>query len=223
MTAFALDNRTLWYLTRGTGMVTLILLTVTLLLGIASIAPETRSLPRYVVAGLHRNLSLLVVVFVSVHVLTAVIDPYAGIRLVNAVVPLTSAYRPLWLGLGALALDLVLAVVATSLLRVPLGERAWRAVHWSVYAIWPIAAVHALGSGSDLRSGLLTVVVAVSTSAVLAGLAWRLLSSPARASTKAICAGGALLVVLLVAAWALQGPLAPGWSQRAAAVAGATA
>ena len=96
-------------------------------------------------------------------------------------------------------------------------------MHWSVYAIWPIAAVHALGSGSDLRSGLLTVVVAVSTSAVLAGLAWRLLSSPARAGTKAICAGGALLVLLLVAAWALQGPLAPGWSQRAAAVAGATA
>jgi len=201
-------------------MVTLILLTVTLILGIASIAPETRSLPRYVVAGLHRNLSLLVVVFVSVHVLTAVIDPYAGIHLVNAVVPLTSAYRPLWLGLGALALDLLIAVVATSLLRVPLGARAWRAVHWSVYAIWPIAAVHSLGSGSDLRSGLLTVVVAVSTSAVLAGLAWRLLSSPARAGTKAICAAGALLAVLLVAAWALQGPLAPGWSHRAAAVVG---
>ena len=100
-------------------------------------------MPRYVVAGLHRNVSLLLVVFVSVHIATAVVDPYAGIHWSTRWCRSSSGYRPLWVGLGALALDLVLAVVITSLLRVRLGLRAWRAVHWAVYAIWPVAVVHA--------------------------------------------------------------------------------
>ena len=109
-------------------------------------------MPRFVVAGLHRNVSLLVVVFVGVHIATAVLDPYAGIRLIDAVVPFASSYRPVWVGLGALAVDLLAAVIVTSLVRVRLGLRAWRAVHWAVYVIWPVAVVHALGSGSDVRS-----------------------------------------------------------------------
>ena len=102
MTTIGLDTRTLWYLTRGTGIVTLMLLTITFLLGVVSMSPgQLLSMPRFVVAGLHRNLSLLVVVFVCVHIATAVADPYAGIRLIDAVVPLASSYRPVWIGLGA--------------------------------------------------------------------------------------------------------------------------
>ena len=121
-------------------------------------------MPRYVVAGLHRNVSLLLVSFVSVHIATSVLDTYAGIRLRDAAIPFVSAYRPVWVGLGAVAFDLLLAVVITSLVRVRLGLRAWRAVHWAVYAIWPIAVIHAFGAGSDVQTGLLPVIAAVGTS-----------------------------------------------------------
>jgi sulfoxide reductase heme-binding subunit YedZ len=148
-------------------MVTLMLLTLTLVLGIAAMR-EGRWLgaPRFVISGLHRNVSLLGVAFVSVHIVTSVIDPFVGIRLIDAIVPFVSSYRMVWVGLGALAVDLLAAVIVTSLLRVRLGLGAWRAVHWAVYLIWPVAVVHALGTGSDVRSGLLPVVVC--TAVVLA-------------------------------------------------------
>ena len=91
----------LWYLSRGTGAITLVLLTATVVLGItrdAALAPGA-ALPRFVVDGLHRNVSLLVVVLLAAHVLTAVLDPFAHLRVLDAVVPLASRYRPLWLGL----------------------------------------------------------------------------------------------------------------------------
>ena len=107
--------------------------------------------PRFLVAGLHRNLTLLAIAFVVVHVVTTVADGYAPIRLVDAVVPFVSAYRPIWLGLGAVAFDLLLALIVTSLLRARVGLRLWRAVHWLAYAAWPLALVHGLGTGSDSR------------------------------------------------------------------------
>jgi sulfoxide reductase heme-binding subunit YedZ len=101
-----------------------------------------------------------------VHVLTAVADKYVSISLVAVVVPFTSAYRPLQVGLGAVALDLGLAVVATSLLRARIGWRLWRGVHWLAYGAYPIAVVHGFTSAGDVRSG---GFLAVSVACVLAG------------------------------------------------------
>ena len=102
------DSTALWYASRATGVVSLLLLTAVVLLGVlVNRQGRLPGLPRFVVTGLHRNLSLLAVVFVAVHVLTAVVDPYVTIRLVAIVIPFISAYKPLWLGLGAISLDLV--------------------------------------------------------------------------------------------------------------------
>ena len=87
-------------------------------------------------------------------------------------------YRPLWLGLGAVAFDLLSALVVTSLLRARIGYRAWRAVHWLAYASWPFALVHGLGTGSDSRFGWLVLITIVCAGAVGAALAARLLRSP---------------------------------------------
>ena len=153
----------LWYLSRGTGAVTLVLLTATVVLGIAGTLRwrPAAGLPRFLVDGLHRNLSLLVVVLLAAHVLTAVLDPFAHLRAIDAVVPLASAYRPLWLGLGALALDLLIALVVTSLVRARLGLRAWRAVHWVAYACWPVALLHGLGTGTDASAPWLQALAAL--------------------------------------------------------------
>ncbi len=171
----AVNSQILWYLSRGTGIVTLALLSLTLVLGVTSRRQGGwLAMPRFVVAGLHRNLALLVCAFVSVHIATAIIDPYAGIHVVSAFVPFTSSYRPLWVGLGAVALDVVLAVVITSVIRVRLGVGAWRTVHWLVYPLWPVTVAHALGAGSDVRTGILTVVAALATALVAIAAAARL-------------------------------------------------
>lgn len=212
-----MSTQTLWYVSRGTGMVAFTLLSLSLVLGIVSRLPDGLfSLPRFVVAGLHRNVSLLLTVFIAVHVATAVLDPYAGLRLANAVVPFTSPYRPFWVGLGAVALDLVAAVVVTSLVRARLGLRAWRVVHWAVYAIWPITVVHALGTGSDVRSGLLLVVGSVTSAIVIALVAGRVLGADIseRARAAWLAAGSALVIV--VAAWTVAGPMQGDWSRVSA-------
>ncbi len=140
------------YATRATGVVALVLMTATVVLGVATAAGRPGpGLPRVVSAGLHRNLSLLVLGFVSLHVLTTVADSYTNIGLSSVIIPFNSDYRRLWLGLGTIAFDLLLAVALTSLLRDRLSYRAWRAVHWLAYACWPIALWHGLGTGTDAQ------------------------------------------------------------------------
>jgi len=126
-----------------------------------------------VVTGLHRNLSLLGVAFVAVHVLTAVLDPYVTIRIVAIVVPFTSAYKPLWLGLGAISLDVTAALILTSLARARLSRRLWRSLHWLSYAAWVSALVHSLTSSTDLHSGVLLYLAIACSLAVVAAVIWR--------------------------------------------------
>jgi len=150
VTVLAINSSTLWYLTRGTGVVSLLLLTASVALGVVGAVGWNRpGWPRFLTTGLHRNLSLLVLAFLAVHIGTAVADSYAPITLAQAVIPFTSSYRPIWLGLGALAFDMLLAILITSLARGWLGFRAWRTIHWLAYASWPVAVVHGLGTGTD--------------------------------------------------------------------------
>ena len=161
----------LWYLTRGTGAVTLVLLTLSVTLGVANVRrAHSGSVPRFVVDAIHRSVSLLALAFLAVHIVTAVLDPFAPIRLVDAVVPFVSAYRPLWLGLGAIASDLLIAVALSSVLRRRLGHRAWRATHWLAYACWPVALVHGLGTGSDAKTTWMLALTAACVLVVLAAV-----------------------------------------------------
>ena len=205
----------LWYATRATGVVALVLLTATVALGVAGTTRlSTQSLPRLVRSGLHRNLSLLAVLFVVLHVLTSVLDPYAGISLVSAVIPFSSAYRPLWLGLGAVAFDMILALVLTSLLRARMPYRQWRAVHWLGYACWPVALWHGLGTGTDSRLSLLLLLDAACILVVAIAAVLRLRHSPPGPGRLAGLLGTAALVLATVV-FVAAGPLQPGWSKRA--------
>ena len=165
----------MWYASRGTGVVALLLLTAVMLLGLL-VTRQGRlpGLPRFAVGGLHRNLSLLAAVFVVIHVLTAVLDGYVNIPITAAVVPLASSYERFWLGLGAVSLDLMLAVIVTSLLRRHLSRRAWRAVHLLAYLSWPVAWFHSVFSSGDLRHGALFILAICCAIAVVGGVLWRL-------------------------------------------------
>ena len=166
---------TLWYASRATGIVALLLLTVVMLLGIL-VTRQGRllGLPRFAVSGLHRNLSLLATAFVALHVITAVTDGYVNIPLTSAVVPLTSSYERIWLSLGAISLDLTIALIVTSLLRRHLSRRVWRAVHLLAYLSWPVAWLHSFFSSGDLQHGILFVIALICAIAVVGAVIWRL-------------------------------------------------
>lgn len=217
MTLLAAGNgTTFWYVTRGSGVVALLLLTASVLIGILSaLRVRNDRWPRFAVAGLHRNLTLLSIAFVAVHVLTTILDGYAPISLKDAVIPFTPAYRPLWLGFGAIAFDLLLALVITSLMRRRIGPRVWRLVHWLAYASWPVALVHAFGTGSDARTGWLPLVgFAALLSVVVAALARVALGGgqPLPRLGGALAAVAAPLVIFL---WYQGGPAQHGWASRA--------
>ena len=206
----------LWYATRATGLVALVLLTMSMALGLlSSVRFQRPAWPRFVTLGLHRNVSLLALGFTVVHVLTTVLDNFVSIPLQDAVIPFIASYRPFWLGLGAIAFDLMLALIITSLVRSRLGLRSWRLVHWGAYLCWPVAVVHGLGTGTDTPVHWVLVLTGCCV-LVVAGLTlWRLAivwpDRPVASTT------GAVLVVLTLiigSVWLRAGPLAPGWSAR---------
>lgn len=207
----------LWYSTRASGTIALVLLTVAVVLGVAQVGRVRGDrLPRFVLDGLHRHTSLLAAAFLTVHILTAVLDTFAPITLINAFIPFTGAYRPLWLGLGATALDLLIAVGITSMLRERLGYGGWRAVHWLAYIVWPVAFVHALGSGSDIGQGWMGLIGIVCAGSVLAAALLRIsIGWPAYRGRRLAGAGSALAYVAALMIWLPSGPLGHDWARRA--------
>jgi uncharacterized membrane protein YgcG len=207
----------LWYLTRGTGMVTLVLLTVSLALGIANVRRvQTDTVPRFVFDAVHRSTSMLALAFLAVHIITSVLDPFAPIRLIDAVVPFVSAYRPVWLGLGALASDLLIAVAVTSLLRRRFGYRAWRITHWLAYACWPVALVHGLGAGSDAKTSWMLLLSAGCVAIVLVAVWIRAVAGwPEHSGIRASAVLASIAAPLALLIWLPNGPLAAGWAKRA--------
>lgn len=212
----------LWYATRATGLVALLFLTVVFALGmLTAVRVGGERVPRFVLAGLHRNLTLVGLGFLAVHIVTAVADAYAPIGPLDVVVPLASAYRPVWLGLGALAFDVLLVVTVTSLLRTRMRYRSWRIVHGAAFACWPLLVIHALGTGSDVRTWLFWLLVGVSVAVAIAAGAWRIVAGDATHRPRRL--GAAVLAVvaaLAVAGWTITGPLAPGWAGRSGTPAG---
>jgi sulfoxide reductase heme-binding subunit YedZ len=195
-----MSDQILWFASRGSGVVSLILSTAVVCLGLIVVVRWTRpSWPRFLTAELHRRLALLSIVFLGLHIATAVLDPYASLGLIAAIVPLASSYRPVAIALGVISVDLTLAVIVTSLLRDRLGHRTWRAVHWLAYGAWPLAVLHSLTAGSDASAPWMLAITGLCVVAVSGSLAWRVAAGPSLRSslpgvvaTSSLASGGAL-------------------------------
>lgn len=223
-----LDAKTLWYVTRATGVVSLVLLTASVLLGITeAVRWASDRWPRFVTAGIHKNVSLVATSFIVVHIVTAIVDGFAPIGWLDTVVPFRSGYRPIWLGLGTVAFDLLLALALTSLVRQRIGHRWWRAVHWAAYACWPVALVHGLGTGTDTTTTAFFDLEVLCMVAVVLAIWWRVVAGwPGRERQRIIAVVASAVAPLAIGLWAFAGPLQPGWARRAgtpAALLGGTA
>ena len=168
----------LWYATRAAGLVTLLLLTASVLLGVMTAGRFSgERWPRFLTVGLHRNLSLLALVFLSLHVGTTVLDTFVSIPVTAVFLPFAAGYQTFWLGLGTIASDLLVVLLATSLLRGRLGYRSWRWVHWLAYVCWPIALAHGLGIGTDRATAWVFALTVGCAAAVAAAATWRLVAA----------------------------------------------
>ena len=169
----------LWYVTRAAGAVSLVLLSGVVILGLLStMRVQGAGWPRFLTTGLHRNVALIAVVFLVLHIVTAVVDPFTHLGWGAALIPFSSYYRTFWLGLGVIAIDLLLAIVITSLVRNFLGHQAWRAIHWLAYGSWPVAVIHGLGTGTDVWSFWFMLLTAFCVGVVLIVAAYRFVAGP---------------------------------------------
>ena len=206
-----------WYLARGTGAVALVLLTASVVIGIVgTVRFASPRWPRFAIDAVHRDISLLVLVVLAIHIITSVLDGFAPISLLDGVIPFVTPYRPLWMGLGTLAFDLLLAIAITSVVRRRLGYRAWRAVHWLAYASWPVAVLHGLGTGSDVKQWWMLGLTAACIVAVLVAV-WTRLShvSGDHVGLRAPATALAVITPIGLAIFTLAGPLQHGWARRA--------
>lgn len=186
----------LWFATRGSGIVSMLLFSFVVVLGIlTTMRWQSDGWPRFLTAELHRTISLLSVVFIVAHILTSILDPFAKLGIEAALIPFASSYRPLWVGLGVLSMDIGIAVMVTSLLKARIGQRAWRLVHWLAYASWPLAILHTIGSGSDAGAPWMFAIDIVCLGSVGLALIWRIVATrgpnAARLETVAGAPGGA--------------------------------
>jgi len=169
-----MDNA-LWAFGRVSGFVSLALFTAAVVLGILTRSGRPLfAIPRFSVTLIHRNISLLATVFLILHVGSLMLDSFAKLNVIDVFVPFLGAFKPFWQGLGTVAFDLVLAVVATGLLRHRIGQKSFRAVHWLTYAMWPIALAHAIGNGTNGTAGWFLLLAVGAVAAVGAAVVWRL-------------------------------------------------
>jgi sulfoxide reductase heme-binding subunit YedZ len=179
----ALTSPYLWYSTRATGMVTLVLFTIVVALGtfVANRVGGTY-VGRFEINELHRSISMVAVVFLAIHVTTTVVDSYVPTGVLSVVVPLTSSYRRVAVGVGAVSLDLIAAVWISSLLKLRIANRSWRFIHWFSWLALATALVHAYLTGTDARHGWGLVVLVACAALGLASGVWRFAGRPTRAA-----------------------------------------
>jgi hypothetical protein len=207
----------LWYATRATGLTATVLLTVSMVLGVlTSVRYQRPGWPRFLTVGLHRSVSLMAVAFTVIHIVTSLADSFVPIGVQNVFIPFLTSYRTLWVGLGTVAFDLMLALIITSLLRARMSLLSWRVVHFTAYLCWPVAVLHGLGTGSDTQVRWVLLLTLACVAAVTATVSWRL--SYGWPAHRAARLAGAIAVVLALVAggtWLSRGPLQPGWAKKA--------
>jgi len=198
------SNPVFWYATRASGIAAYVILTVVVCIGMSmgGKAQSTRW-PRFSVEGIHRFGGLLVGALIGIHVVTIAVDSFLPFSIVNLLVPFTANYRPLWTGLGIASAELLLALAVTNHYRKRLPYSFWRKAHYANFAVWTLASLHGVMSGTDRGVWWLATIYGLSVAAVAALLVWRLTPLSIRSVGAALAASLSAVGVPLL----MVGPL----------------
>jgi methionine sulfoxide reductase heme-binding subunit len=149
MTRAAPANYVWWLAGRSAGMVALLLITTSVILGLAMAARVIPSGHRRGAIRLHQHLALIALGAIAAHGLLLAADPWLKAGPKGILVPFAIAYRPLWTGLGILGGYLAAILALSFYVRQRIGARLWRRMHRFTIVVYVLALAHALGSGTD--------------------------------------------------------------------------
>jgi DMSO/TMAO reductase YedYZ heme-binding membrane subunit len=179
----ALTSPYLWYTSRATGIVALVLFTAVVALGtLVANRVGGKSVGRFELNEIHRSLSLVAMIFLVIHIVTTVLDTYAPTGWLSAVLPFASHYERLGVAIGAIAFDLMIAVWISSLLKTRVRHQSWRFIHWFSWLAFASAILHAYLTGADTKNGAGLALVVACALVVLAAGVWRFIKRPPRAN-----------------------------------------
>ena len=139
-----------WYAARAGGLLAYVLISASVCLGLL-MAGKARleRWPRFALEDVHRFLGILAGVFVAIHGLALLLDSFVPFSLSQLLVPGASSYRPLWVGFGVVAAELLAALAITNHFRRQIPNGVWRRLHMLSVVVWALALVHGLTAGTD--------------------------------------------------------------------------
>jgi predicted ferric reductase len=199
-----------WEASRAAGIVSLLLFSLAVALGILTTQRlKSRWWPAFVSQDLHRNVSVLAMSFLGIHIVTILNDKF--VRL-GTPIPFTSPFRPIWVGLGLVSTYLIAAIIITSLVRRWLPFATWRRLHWLTYPAWLLAVIHGAATGTDARTAWAAFLTAGCVALVAACLCIRIAGTAGLPMARRMTLGaGTLASTAALGGWWIAGPLHPGW------------
>jgi len=177
---------TFWLLARASGLTAYLLLTLSVLAGlILKSRPFGRAVKAASVMDLHRLLSMLGLASLGVHGTMLLLDRTVHMPVSGLFVPGASPYRPVSVALGVIAAELMALVVVSFSVRKLIGQKRWRLLHWTTYAIFGLATAHGLLAGSDSAQPWARDLYLGAVAAIVFATAWRASYKPSRSAHKA--------------------------------------
>lgn len=178
-----------WYAARAGGILAYLLLTASVCLGLLmSGKARLKQWPRFALEDVHRFLGILAGIFIAIHGGALLLDSFVPFSLSQLLVPGTSSYRPLAVGLGVVAAELLVALALANRYRKRIGHRVWRRLHMLNLAVWAFALLHGLTAGTDASTLWALVLYAGTAWLVLAllihrvSLGWESVQTPERST-----------------------------------------
>jgi sulfoxide reductase heme-binding subunit YedZ len=196
-----------WYAARAGGVVAYVLLSTAVVFGLAMSGKQyLKRWPRFAIEDVHRFLGIMTGTFIVIHIAAIAIDAYLPFSLAALLIPLVSKYRAVWVALGIVAAELLVALAVANHYRDRgLAYKAWRKTHYLNFVVWTAATLHGLGSGTDRSAGWLLAVYVVAIASVVGLTAWRVLRLhwPSRWALRLAPPVAACLSVMIVGSIAL--------------------
>jgi len=157
------DPKAAWHMTRAVATVSYILLTASVAWGLALSSKIAKDVtPAPVTLDMHATLSWLALGLGAYHGFLLLLDTYYHYTLVNILIPFNGPYRPIEVGLGTLALWLMLLASASFSWRAWLGQKNWRLLHYLTFVAYGLATLHGVLAGTDSREPGMIILYASS-------------------------------------------------------------